>query len=398
MPCFEPLVGETDPTDSPDYQRTLERTERAKHIIHVYLRLNGIGLPDGATPPTIRADVPASPTEFSLDQVTPQLVHKMAQHCLCDGLHFIDLHTMASVLYNLPSEAPYRAILLAIGNAMRKPASEPYSNEYSGLLDPAKYLRMFPQFEPADSPDVKHCSASRQDSLPRRWLKLSEDCLTLHNLPADHSYPLLDSLLGPDSLAGLRWSHLLYSLMAYLERKPAARAKYGKATTRLSQLIQANPPNQDTVNNLSYGPRLEVVDLSGHLLTLQGSSYLLVALTDLGGKLAFHCYEPLCLAATDLLHGYCIEPAADGTICLRENHWEYAKDQHADLLSQHLKPSEGYAYRTCWEFGLGIDCDQEKVEPWFQFRTKEPIPPAQIWSQLAVAKLYGGKAFHDSAE
>ena len=54
---------------------------------------------------------------------------------------------------------------------------------------------------------------------------------------------------------------------------------------------------------------------------------ILLPRCSLGGKLAFQCFAPLCLAGCGLLESYCMEPAADGTIFFRENHWENARDQ-----------------------------------------------------------------------
>ena len=86
---------------------------------------------------------------------------------------------------------------------------------------------------------------------------------------------------------------------------------------------------------------------------------ILLPRCSLGGKLAFQCFAPLCLAGCGLLESYCMEPAADGTIFFRENHWENARDQHGNLMSQAMKASAEQPYRSCWEFGLVIDSTKD---------------------------------------
>lgn len=341
------MVGETHPPESSAFQEMLARAERAVHMINSYLLLNQISLPLGARRPELRAN-PGNLKPFALTRIDGPLVHRMAQHCLCDGIGFYEMYEMASVVWALPLGTVYEPILLAIGACMRaehasrpyKPGSDPRFLEVSEL-----------QFEPADSIPVLSSSASSSGGPRRQWLKLEDRYLDERGLPSGHSYPLLDGL----PLEELRLSHLLYSLMAYLAYNPESRAKYEAATLRLAELIPAYASRQHHVDGLCSRPRLAPVNLKGEVVALQAEETVLIALGKEDSGVAFQCYHPLCLDGCALLTG-----------------WSHSSWGH----SQTARAQQGLTHRAFWPDGVKLE--------------GAPLPPSTVWTQLAVARLYQG--------
>ena len=341
------MVGETEPPESPPFQQMQARAERAIHMIDSYLLLHRIDLPLGARRPDRRIDL-GRLKPFSLTQIAGELVHRMAQHCLCDGLGFYELYEMASVVWALPLGTVYEPILLAVGGCMRSgQAGQPYKPG----ADP-RFLEVPElQFEPIDPIPVLSSSPSSGGGPRRHWLKLGESYLEARGLPVRHSYPLLDDLPPKD----LRLSQLLYSLMAYLTYNPQARPKYEAATLRLAELIPAYASRQLHVDGLCNAPRLAQVDLQGEVVALQSEETVLLALGKEASGMAFQCYRPLCLDGCALLRGW--SPDYWGT-------------------SQTPRAQQGLTYRSFWPQGLELK--------------DAPLPPATVWTQLAVASLYQG--------
>ena len=380
LPAF---AGEIEPPESPSFQETLCEAEPVIRIVNSYLLLQQIDPPVGAVVPKLRFDEVLPRRPFDQCLVDLDLVQRMAQHCLCDGLHFLDLFAMASVLHEHPLGQVYEPIFRAIAIAMRTGFAAGGSNRETEW-----WLRSQMggnTFEPDLELQVVQARPSSSKGPGRRWLKLAPSCLEAAGLPANHSYPLLHSLIGSDRLDGLKWSHLLYSLMAYLAHAPAARPKYETATRRLAELIPAYASRQTYVDGLVYGPKLAPVELSDFILALEWNNELLIGLANRDGGLSFQCYRPLCLNGCNYLRAFCIEPEEDGKVFFRENLWEYARDQHGNSYAQAHFASQGQTYRCPWEHGLGkATRDAEPPQ-----HLPEPLSSQIVWTQLAVARVYG---------
>ncbi len=332
MPCFSPLIGEWAATDSAPYQQALADIEKLKHMIDAYLEMAGMCRPDGtrAELPGVRRADYAQP--FDLGLVKGPLMHSLAQHCLCDGIGFYQLYELQSVMED---DDPYRAIAQTLATAMRAGCgARPYRKKDYQDLDCRKAPLDLRLEEPAQGPQVQ--SWTRSDSGPWRWLRLQPAL----GLPTDRSCPLLDSLMGPESLLGLKWSHLLFSLMTYLSHKPAARPRYEETVTLMTQALSGRPPVDQRVGGYSYAPKLAQSPLVGELRALQAERQVVVACSGHGADTRFQAYRPLCLQAC----------------------------------------------RWLWNL-----CSPELSAPWTGNLPPTPYPAPLVWTQLAVAQRYSAE-------
>ncbi len=341
MPCFSEPIGGWATTDSSHYQGALADVARAKHMIDCYLNMNGISTPDGspATLPGKKVDLKLVP--FSMSLVTDELIYTLGQHCMCDGIDFYRVYEMRSVIGDHGHEPIYRFILFRVQQALR-------SGLYFERFDPLHFRSLnvgdeqslFVTRDPELAPAVLKWSGSSCLDLPRRWLTLDPPVLDRLALTAGHSYPLLDRLLGDKTLDGLRWSHILYSFMAYLSMKPDCESKYAPAIARLSELITTRTPVGERLGGFSFTPKLGEVDLSKKLWTFSRGQELVAACS--GGKEGpvFQCFRPLCLQAAQWLKQFSFGP---------------------------------------------VDYPSQK---WKGAKPSFVLPSAAVWTQLAVAKMH----------
>lgn len=99
-------------------------------MIDVYLELHHVSPPSvGESNVRRRGQAPAHPLRpFNLAKVNGEFIHRLAQHCICDEIDFVDLYDMASVLQSTPADRCYATIIVAVAVAIRsKAAYSPYS-------------------------------------------------------------------------------------------------------------------------------------------------------------------------------------------------------------------------------------------------------------------------------
>lgn len=93
MPCYTPWDAYLDP-ESHDYREARARVQAiadsTSHMINAYMQLHGI------EPPGERVELKFDPTEskyksFALDKLSTGMLHRLAQHCLCDGIGAVEL-------------------------------------------------------------------------------------------------------------------------------------------------------------------------------------------------------------------------------------------------------------------------------------------------------------------
>jgi hypothetical protein len=103
----------------------------------------------------------------------------------------------------------------------------------------------------------------------------------------------------------------------------------------------------------------------------------------LNGSLRAACYRPLDAKAIQYLLGLALVPAADGTVCMRENNFEYAKDCAAGT-GRYYAFERGESHLSYWEHGLGLTQSHERIDDWYSQRSLPPFQPAMLAVQLGV--------------
>ncbi|MFN8611330.1 MAG: hypothetical protein U0931_27545 [Vulcanimicrobiota bacterium] len=323
-------------------------------MINSYLTLNGISLPVGAEAPLPQLRANSSPA-FSFDKISQELIHRMAQHALCDGLGFSDIYSLESVAFEHPLGSIYGEILLDIAVTMRAGLAEKPFQPHPHW----RHRDDTPIFEPEGPVPVQSCQPS-QSQPGRLWLRLGAQFLSAKGLPDGQSYPLLEGLVD-DPWREVKLSHLLFSLMAYLATHPGSRSKYEGATLGLARLISAYAPTHHHVDGDVRLPRFGPVHQEQEMLTLQHESTILLALGRHDRTVHFECYRPLCLSGCELLRS----PLG----------WEDRIHLHSLPVSR-ARAEQGLTYRDYLPSGI-----QHRLQP---------LGREIIWTQMAVARLYAG--------
>ncbi|UPG74711.1 hypothetical protein MVG78_19875 (plasmid) [Roseomonas gilardii subsp. gilardii] len=133
---------------------------------------------------------------------------------------------------------------------------------------------------------------------------------------------------------------------------------------------------------------LRTVDLSQEIVTLQRGEHLIAAITPQeDGGLGVASYRPLDQRALSLLTGMAIRPSLDGSVAMRPNNWEYARDQSAGI-GQAYAADEGITYISYWEHGLGLSHNGSIVEIWHEQRSLNARSSAAIAAELRTFALW----------
>jgi|GEM_PF-1350124 hypothetical protein len=182
------------------------------------------------------------------------------------------------------------------------------------------------------------------------------------------------------------FEELLYWLQLYTEINTVSRRDYATAMTRLAEVI-TNEPAMDlvTIEGQKFWLELGEVDLlRGDIVTIQRGDELVGAFQRRkDGTLRFAAYQPLDAKAIGYATGLALRPAANGTVCMRPDNWEYALDCSAGN-GNFYAADRGASYLSRWEFGLGISSDGSKVEHWYGQRGKQGQEPRFVATQIEV--------------
>lgn len=182
---------------------------------------------------------------------------------------------------------------------------------------------------------------------------------------------------------------LLYWLQDYSAMSPGEWLECEPAILRLSELIapHENNPDHIIVEGDNWYLQIGLVDLTREIVTIQRGGYLIAAIQNAGnGRLMVSVYRPLDSKSTNYLISLALNPAADGTVCMRPNNWEYALDCSAGAGNMYAA-DEGNSYLSYWEFGLGIGGDGcSRIEDWYSQRDVEPI--AAKYSVMQIGNCY----------
>ena len=179
---------------------------------------------------------------------------------------------------------------------------------------------------------------------------------------------------------------ILYWLQDYSAQSPKEWLECESAMLRLSELIAPPEKSPDSISIAGDNWRLQVgpVDLNQKIVTIQRGNHLLAAVQNTGdGRLKVSAYRPLDSKAASYLTGLAVNPAPDGTVCMRPNNWEYALDCSAGMGNMYAAES-GASYLSYWEFGLGVCLDGSTVEEWHSQHNLKPIEPKYVAMQIGV--------------
>ena len=115
------------------------------------------------------------------------------------------------------------------------------------------------------------------------------------------------------------------------------------------------------------------VDLKNEVVSIQREDYLVAAIAGLPeGGLSICHYRPLDAKSIRYILGMALTPQLDGTVCMRPNNFEYAKD--CSFSTGNTYASErGEAYLSYWEFGIGLDHKRKPVDGWENQKIFEPL-------------------------
>lgn len=212
--------------------------------------------------------------------------------------------------------------------------------------------------------EIKYCKIS--------W---KSEMLAKFELP-DLEYPVpAKSFEMIASTGDVEFEDMLYWLQDYSSKHPKEWLECEPAIIRLSELIA--PHEKDPDNLVVEGDNWSLlfghVDLTREIVTIQRAGHLIAAIQNAGnGRLLVSAYRPLDSKAASYLTSLSLNPAQDGTVCMRPNNWEYALDCSAGTGNMYAAEG-GESYLSYWEFGLGLCRDGSKVEEWYFQRGIEPI-------------------------
>ena len=174
---------------------------------------------------------------------------------------------------------------------------------------------------------------------------------------------------------GCQLDMLLYWLQEYSTTSPNEWEDCEPAMQRLSELLAPRDTNPEDVFIEGHNWSLLVgkVDLTKTIVTIQRNNHLLAAIQNHGtGRLVASAYRPLDKKSANYLVGLAMNPAHDGTVCMRPSNWEYALDCSAGMGNMYAA-ERGEPYLSYWQQGLGISNDGTAVEEWLHQQSNKPI-------------------------
>lgn len=186
------------------------------------------------------------------------------------------------------------------------------------------------------------------------------------------------------AIGHIRFSDMLYWLQGYSEDFVDDWLKCETVMLSLFKLlVTEDEPVKTTVEGNYWRVFLGSVDLAKEIITIQRSGHLLAALqNDENGRLVVSAYHPLDAKSVRLLQGLFTKPAPDGTVCIRANNWEYARDQSVSIGNAYAAERND-AYLSYWK-GLGINYDGSIINEWHSQRDLEPIKAGYIAIQIQL--------------
>ena len=157
------------------------------------------------------------------------------------------------------------------------------------------------------------------------------------------------------------------------------------AMDRLSEIMAAGSALEELdARGEGWSLELGPVDLASTIVTIQRDDDLIAAIERRpDGSLKATTFRPLDADSCQKLIGLGVTPAEDGTVCMRPDNWEYARDSSAGM-GQVYNADQGYSYLSYWEFGLGTSATGDRVPPWYAHREAIPRLASLTYAELSV--------------
>lgn len=259
------------------------------------------------------------------------------------------------------------------------------NKNFEHSLQPARRDKKDPFQAPSGFDLHEIFGASKKEAFGE--LHWSAESMSSYGLP-NIGYPVPHAAIKA-AMSGqivIGFEELLYWLQLYTAINTVRCHDYATAMTRLAEVI-TNEPAMDlmAIEGQKFWLELGEVDLlRGDIVTIQRHDELVGAFQRRrNGTLRFAAYQPLDAKAIGYITGLALRPAANGTVCMRPDNWEYALDCAAGNGNFYAADS-GACYLSRWEFGLGISSDGSKVEQWYGQRGKQPQEPRFVATQVEV--------------
>ena len=182
---------------------------------------------------------------------------------------------------------------------------------------------------------------------------------------------------------------LLLWLQLYSSVSPEDWEELERAMSALTSLIGGDA-RQSTANVAgdSWKFVASPADLKKEVVTIQRKQLLVAAISgsDQGGLIVSH-YRPLDAKSIRYLLGLARLPYHDGTVSMRPNNFEYAKDCSAGMGNTYAF-TRGEAHLSYWEFGVGLDREENPVDGWIDQRQLEPKSADSLAVEVGIFYQY----------
>ena len=168
--------------------------------------------------------------------------------------------------------------------------------------------------------------------------------------------------------------YLLFWLERYSSVSPEDWETLEKAMLALVNLMAGNDLlTYANVAGESWRFKAAPVDLTKEVVTIQRKEHLLVAIQGSPqGSLVVSHYRPLDAKSIRYILDLAVNPQADGSVSMRPNNFEYAKDCSAGTGNFYAF-KRGEAHLSYWEHGVGLDIECNPVDGWSEQQNLEPL-------------------------
>ena len=202
-------------------------------------------------------------------------------------------------------------------------------------------------------------------------------------------YPIPSDLLPEVITSGkmILPEYLLCWLQEYSSTLSEGWEELEPAMSALLEILASDDSKMEsTVEGDDWALQLGPVDLTKKIVTIQRGGRVLAALSPLEDeRLRLSIYAPL---DADSLRKIYIMSAKELCMSYHSN-WEVAFTLGNKFYQSSIRNDAGKSYTSTWEYGLGLDSNQEKREDYFQQRNITPARAAVAATQLGVCYELG---------
>ncbi len=200
----------------------------------------------------------------------------------------------------------------------------------------------------------------------------------------DCAYPIPSDLLPEVIVSGemILPEYLLCWMQEYSSTLSEGWEELEPAMSALIEILASDDQKMESsVEGNDWALKLGPVDLTQKIVAIQRGGRVLAALNPLEDEsLRLSIYSPL--DADSLKRIYLMSAKK---LCMSyDTNWELAVVCGNKFYQSSIKNDAGESYTSIWDYGLGLDSNQEKVEDYFQQRNITPARAAVAAIQLGV--------------